>query len=287
MLWIILFVFGVAIGSFLNVVALRYEGEKFLFDPKVIGGRSYCPACKATLRWFELVPFFSFLIQRGRCRHCGARISFRYPIAELLSGIIFVAVPLRFSYALTVAGAGGSLVWLSAIWIVAFEILLLLGYIDILLGIIPDELNLALLLVAFVETFSLAKLFGIGNPSFFGEYAAIFGGQGNVWLNHIIAGIAAAAFFGALVAATRGKGMGFGDVKLALPLGVLFGWPDILMIVAFSFIVGGIFGVAAIVRGKKSMKSAVPFAPFLVTGAALAFFWGSAFFGWYFHLLGV
>jgi len=287
MLWIILFVFGVAIGSFLNVVALRYGGENFLFDPKVIGGRSRCPACKTTLRWFELIPLVSFVIQRGRCRHCRAKISVRYPIAELLSGIIFVAVPWRFSYALTIAGAGGSLAWLSAIWIAALEILLLIAYIDILLGIIPDELNIALLIVALIEIFSLAKFFGIGNPSFFGDYAAIFGGQANVWINHIAAGVAAAAFFGALVAVTRGRGMGMGDVKLVLPLGLLFGWPDILVITMFSFIVGGLFGIILVARGRKTMKSPVPFAPFLVAGAAVAFFWGSAIFGWYFHLIGV
>ena len=79
MLWAILFVFGLAIGSFLNVVILRYDGEKFLFDAKALGGRSHCMHCGKTLRWFELVPVVSFLVQGGRCRHCGTRLSAQYP----------------------------------------------------------------------------------------------------------------------------------------------------------------------------------------------------------------
>src|SRR5581483_8885445 len=94
--WIVcLFVFGLAIGSFLNVVALRYDGNRFVLDPKAIGGRSHCPHCKKTLQWYELIPLASFAIQRGKCRGCGVRIGFRYPFVEFLSGLIFALVPLR------------------------------------------------------------------------------------------------------------------------------------------------------------------------------------------------
>jgi prepilin signal peptidase PulO-like enzyme (type II secretory pathway) len=282
--FIFLFIFGLAIGSFLNVVALRYDGDHFLFSPKLIGGRSHCPHCKKTLRWFELIPLISFLVQRGRCRNCKARIGFQYPAMEVLSGLIFIFVPLRFS---TLGLTPPSFLYLTAIWIVVFEIFLLLSYIDLLLGIIPDELNIALTVMGFIEIWFLASAFGIGNPSFFGTYASIFGLQANVWINHIVGALFGAAFFGGLVALTRGKGMGMGDVKLALPLGLLFGWPDILIIAMAAFVTGGIYGIFAITVDKKTMKSAVPFAPFLVAGATMAFFWGSAFFGWYFHLLGV
>lgn len=287
MLWFFLFIFGLAIGSFLNVVALRYDGEHFLFSEKKIGGRSHCPHCKKTLRWFELIPLVSFAIQRGRCRNCNAGISWRYPIMELLSAAIFVAIPLRFSYASYFAVHTASFVGFSTIWIVVFELLLLVAYIDILLGIIPDELNIALVIMGLVAIWFMATNFGIGNVSFFGQFAGIFGFQQNVWINHIFAGVFGVGFFGALVAVTRGKGMGMGDVKLALPLGLLFGWPDILIVAMLAFIMGGVFGVAVIAAGKKTMKSAVPFGPFLVVAAALAFFWGSALFNWYFHLIGI
>src|SRR5580704_2783986 len=127
MLWIFLFIFGLAIGSFLNVVALRYDGEHFLFSNKKLGGRSHCPHCKKTLRWFELIPLVSFAIQGGKCRHCKAPIGWQYPLVELISGIIFVAVPLRFSYVLYLSSHSASLVGFSAIWILALELLLLVA----------------------------------------------------------------------------------------------------------------------------------------------------------------
>jgi leader peptidase (prepilin peptidase)/N-methyltransferase len=282
-----LFLFGLAIGSFLNVIALRYDGDHFLFDPKEIGGRSHCPHCKETLRWFELFPVLSFLVQRGKCLRCHKRIGFQYPLVELISGLIFVTVPLRLFPAIALAHGPLLIIPLSAIWIVALEILLLIAYIDIRLGIIPDELNVALGILGLIEIFFVAQYFGIGNPSFFGIFAGMFGLQGNVWINHVVAALVGTLFFAGLVAVTRGKGMGMGDVKLALPLGLLFGWPDIIMIMAFSFIIGGFFGVIAILAKNKTMKSAVPFAPFLVAGAVAVFFWGSAFFGWYFHMIGL
>lgn len=287
MIWLILFLFGVAMGSFLNVVALRYDGEHFLFSPKLIGGRSHCPHCKKTLRWFELIPLLSFIIQGGACRTCKTRISFRYPIMELLSGAIFVFIPLRLSSALYLASHVSALVGFSVIWIIAFETLLLIASIDLLLGIIPDELNIALGIIGIVELIFIAQSFGIGNPSFFGDFASIFGLQSSVWINHIVGALFGVGFFGGLVAVTRGKGMGMGDVKLALPLGLLFGWPDILFIAAFAFVIGGVYGIFLVTFGKKTMKSAVPFGPFLVLGAAIVFFWGSALFNWYFHMIGL
>lgn len=287
MLWFFLFVFGVAIGSFLNVVALRYDGDHFLFDPKMIGGRSHCPHCKKQLQWFELIPIVSFLIQRGRCRKCKHKIGIRYVALELLSGLIFVLVPLRFSAVAYLAANTSSLIGFSAIWVIVLEIFLLIAYIDLLLGIIPDELNIALIIMGAISVWFMAATFGIGNPSFFGEYASIFGLQGNVWINHLVAAAFGTLFFGGLVALTRGKGMGMGDVKFALPLGLLFGWPDILLLAAFAFVIGGIYGLFAITIDKKTMKSAVPFAPFLVIAACITFFWGSALFNWYFHMIGL
>jgi leader peptidase (prepilin peptidase) / N-methyltransferase len=301
MLWFFLFIFGLAIGSFLNVVALRYDGERFVFSSRALGGRSHCPHCKTTLQWYELIPLVSWIALGGRCRTCKAKVGWRYPLVELISGIIFVAVPLRFApvvmaavSASAVAAVGTTaattqwpLIWLSAIWIVAFEILLLIAYIDIRLTIIPDELNAALAVLGLVEIAFVAGTFGIGNPSFFGAFAGVFGLQSNIWINHISAAAFGVAFFGAIVAATRGRGMGMGDVKFALPLGLLFGWPDVLIIAMMAFVIGGVYGLVAITAGKKTMKSAVPFGPFLVAASAIAFFAGSALFNWYFHMLGL
>ena len=90
-----LFLFGLAAGSFINVVSLRFQPGQGLLDRKMVGGRSRCPYCQKQLNWYELIPVLSFIIQKGRCRSCHQKISFQYPIVEILSGLIFVFVPLR------------------------------------------------------------------------------------------------------------------------------------------------------------------------------------------------
>jgi leader peptidase (prepilin peptidase)/N-methyltransferase len=284
MLWFILFVFGIAIGSFLNVVILRYDGDHFLLDATMIGGRSHCMHCKQTLRWFELVPVFSFLIQGGRCRRCKARLSIQYPIVELISGIIFVCVPL-------VLGVGGGvaapLIAIATLWVAAFEALLVMAVIDIRLGIIPDEINIFLGAIGIFLAILSVGYFGSANHSLLGPFAVIFGWQGNAILAKIIGAAFGGLFFAFLIAVTRGKGMGMGDLKLAIPLGLIFGWPDIIFVLVFAFVIGAIVGIFSILRGKNNMKGTLPFGPFLALGAVTLFFWGPQLFAWYFSLLGI
>lgn len=291
MLWVILFIFGLVIGSFLNVVALRYDGDHFLFDTKMIGGRSHCVQCGKTLRWFELVPLFSFIFQGGKCRRCGARLSLRYPIVELISALIFLFVPTA------IIGQTGNftalppitvpLVIFSAVWILAFEALLVMALIDIRLGIIPDEINIFLGVLGVVLAIFMGYYFGVANHSFLAPFATIFGLQGNMVLNKIVAALFGGAFFWLLIAVTRGKGMGLGDLKLVIPLGLLFGWPDVLFVMIVAFVVGAAAGLLSIARGKKTMKGTLPFGPFLAIGAATIFFWGAPIFNWYIGLLGI
>jgi len=268
----LLFVFGAAIGSFLNVVSLRYNPQKFLLHGEIIGGRSRCPNCRKTLRWFELVPIVSFVSQRGRCRRCKSKISFQYPIVEILSGFIFVSVPIvlgRYFYILH-----STFYILAVLWILALLALLLISLIDLRLGLIPDEANIFLAILAFL-IIVVAGSSGFPPFSFLGPYAAILGLGGNWWLNRLVAMAIAAIIFGGIIAATRGHGMGIGDLKLGTVLGFLFGWPDIILVIIFSFIIGAAVGIAAILGGKKTMKSSLPFGPFLALGAALVFFCGS------------
>lgn len=277
----VLFLFGLAIGSFMNVLALRYDGEHFLFDPKVIGGRSHCPHCGRTLQWYELVPVASWLALRARCRSCRARIGFQYPLVELLSGLIFALVP--FSLNAPIA--------LDVLWVMAFEILLLIAYIDIRLRIVPDELNIFLGVVGIFVSIFAVGYFGMANRSFFGAYAGVFGLQNNFWLSHLLGALAGAAFFWLLAIASPRvfgrEGMGMGDVKLALPLGFLFGWPDIILLYGAAFVIGALAGITLIIVHKKKATQTLPFAPFLVVAAAIVFFLSTSFLGWYFHIIGV
>jgi leader peptidase (prepilin peptidase)/N-methyltransferase len=142
MLWFFLFIFGLAIGSFLNVIATRYDGDHFLLNTKTLGGRSHCSNCKETLRWFELIPLFSFVMQGGKCRTCKTKLSFQYPIVELVSGLIFVFVPLAIG--ITTTNLTIPMITVAAFWVIVLESLLLMTLIDIALGIIPDELNILL-----------------------------------------------------------------------------------------------------------------------------------------------
>ncbi len=246
---VFLFLFGAAIGSFVNVVALRYDPDLFLFARKRIGGRSRCPHCGKTLRWFELIPLVSFALAGGRCLTCHARVSIQYPLVEVLSGLIFILVPLRLD-----GFMAHGLWFMDALWISVFESLLLMSLIDIRLQIIPDEINIFLLALGLV--------------------ALVFPMNHEPSTSYLLGALFALFFFSLIILTTRGRGMGLGDVKLAAPLGLLFGWPDILILTVSSFIVGSAFGLYAMVFKNKNMKSAVPFGPFLALGAVITFFAG-------------
>jgi len=277
----LLFIFGAAFGSFLNVLILRYDGGRSLFSRRVLGGRSYCPRCGATLKWFELVPILSFVLQLGRCRHCRESISLEYPLVEILAGLIFVFVPLRlYPYFIH-----NSLFYiLSFLWILVFLTLVAIFLIDIRLRIIPNEANIFLAILGFFIVWFSRSLFDLSRGSFLGPYALLFGWRGNIWSNHIFAALLACAFFGGLILVTRGRGMGIGDLKLAVPLGFIFGWPDIAIIVGLGFILGSLAGAYAVLLKKKSFKSLLPFGPFLAIASGAVFFFGKEFFEFYLKL---
>ncbi|MEY4731551.1 MAG: hypothetical protein RL681_497 [Candidatus Parcubacteria bacterium] len=246
----VLFAFGAAVGSFMNVLALRYDPDRFLFERRVLGGRSRCPKCGKTLRWFELVPILSFILQGGRCRTCKKPISPQYLVGEVVCGLIFVLVAAR--------PAGGAFFpWYDAeviptlFFIAVFAVLFLITSIDLRTMIIPDELNIALGVLGF-----------------------FIGGMSGQLIAHIGAGIAAAAAFLLLVLGTRGKGMGVGDVKLVAALGLIFGWPATLIVLAGGFIIGAFYGILALLARTKTLASAVPFAPFLAVSSFAVFLWG-------------
>src|SRR3989344_2716208 len=167
---------GLLVGSYLNFLPLRFsQKEGFRASRK---GRSRCPSCGKALRWYELVPLVSFFIQEGKCRSCRKRISFQYPIVELLSALVFIAVPWQLGWSM-----------LTALWIFAFLILILIAVIDLRLGIIPDKLNL----LTAASGLIIAGLTYFGNNpdfSFLGSYALLFQLEaGNFWL-YRLAGVA-------------------------------------------------------------------------------------------------
>jgi leader peptidase (prepilin peptidase)/N-methyltransferase len=234
---IVAFAFGAVIGSFLNVVALRYPAE-------TAGGRSRCPHCRRQLTAWELVPIVSFLLVRGRCSTCHTALSWQYPLVELLLGTLFALIVTPVP-----ATGQGLLVAAASAGVVSWLVLLLL--IDIRTMLLPDRYVLGL-------TMTILILLMLNPPTLL------------VW-SRFWGAVTGAGFLGLLWLVTRGRGIGLGDVKLLLPLGALLGLPGTIVMLWLAFMAGGLVGLYLLVRGHAGLKTAVPFGPFLVA-ASLALF---------------
>lgn len=258
---------------------MRYHPGKKFFSG--IFGRSRCPYCKKTLRWYELVPVVSFLLQGGKCRSCKHRLSFQYPVVEIMSGLLFAFVPWKIFNLSAIAGVSPpAAILLSVVWVLAFFILLTIALIDLRFKIIPDGLNAGLVLLGLAALLTHYYLYGFGlingtvRGSFLGRYAMIFWIGDSLWMNVLAGVLFGVLFFGGLYVLTRGNGIGLGDVKLGTALGLIFGWPDIVLVSMLAFIIGAVISAGLILSRKKTIKDVLPFAPFVAAAAVLVFFWG-------------
>jgi len=251
----IVFVFGTIIGSFLNVVAYRYNS-----GASPLKGRSQCFACGKMLVWYELVPVLSFLLQGGRCRKCKVKLSWQYPLVEVLSGAMFVAVYLL----------GKPL--LESVYLLAiFSTLLVIAVYDLRHQIIPDGLAAffaGLSLLWFVST--------VGMQALHFPY---------LWT--LIAGPMLFFPFWALWFVSQGRWLGLGDGKLALGIGWFLGATLGGSAIMLAFWIGAAYALAlmAIQRlavnfhgAKLSMQSEIPFGPFLILSTIIVYFTGVNFF---------
>ncbi len=280
----VIFALGAIIGSFLNVVILRSgTGIGFLRG-------SFCFTCRAALRFYELVPIFSFVAQKGRCRSCRAKIHFQYPLVETLTGVLFVGVWLRemggatlLDVVLRIGAYENILPRLAVLWAIASVLLIIAAY-DIRHKIIKDTFVYVFIALAFAHAFSNL---GFGNWDLFGIWNLEFG----IWeylLDHLIAGLTFFLIFTAVWFLSRGKWMGFGDAKLAAGIGVLLGFSLGAAALVLSFWTGAAISVLLLAAKhlKKlsprlktlTIKSEIPFAPFLVAGTLAVYFWNIRFF---------
>ncbi|MDO9308979.1 MAG: prepilin peptidase [Deltaproteobacteria bacterium] len=247
------FVFGMVVGSFLNVCICRMPKDESIVSPP-----SHCPHCNYQIRWYDNIPVISYLFLRGRCRGCGARISLQYPLVELLNGIISLLLFLRFGPTLA-----------FAVLFVFCSALVVITFIDIEHQIIPDEISLPGIIIGFVMSFFL---------------------QGHNWLNSLL-GILLGG--GSLLFVAYGyqwltgkEGMGGGDIKLLAMMGAFLGWKSIPFIILASSLVGSVVGVSIMLLQKKDSKLAIPFGPYLAFGAVLYIFYGRPLIEWYLNLGG-
>lgn len=272
------FIFGLAIGSFLNVISLRYDGTGRLMSTRRLEGRSHCLYCKRQLRFYELIPVASFIIQGGRCRGCGKTISWQYPLIELLTGFAFL-LPFFYFYPLySFPFEHPYREALSHLWLLVALCMIALSLVDMRLMIIPDQITsaLALLGIAFAV---------LDSGSFLGAYVSVLPHFNNALVNHGAGGLLNIALLGLIVVLSRGRAMGMGDVKLAGAMGMILGFPDSIFALAFAFVAGGVWSAAVLLFRKTSLKTMVPFGPFLVMGFWLHIFFSRALLNWYFGLL--
>lgn len=229
-----LFIIGACLGSFINVVIDRLPRDENIFL-----GHSHCDSCKKKLKFYDLIPVFSFLLLWGKCRYCKKKIPSRILLVEAGSGLFFVALFLL-----------AFVNWIVyALYCGIFLCLVAITFIDLDRGVIPD-----VLLIAF-GTFS--AVFVLGSPT------SVF--------THILTAIVSFVFFLTIFLITRGRGIGFGDVKYALVIGFLLS--PVQLIIAFytAFLTGALISIILIIRGKKKLKGgSIAFGPFLSLGVIIS-----------------
>ncbi|MDO8551155.1 MAG: prepilin peptidase [bacterium] len=260
------FIFGLSIGSFLNVLIYRLPLSLS------VNGRSFCPKCKKKISWNDNIPLVSFVLLRGRCRHCHSPIGLQYPIVELLNGLLFLTVALFYqggNYQLSLQSWNlseqaifnfqlGTLISLLFGWFLV-SALIAVFVIDLKHEIIPDQIIFpSIFITFFVQVIT--------------SYPSI--------LNVLLTALISFLFFLTLHLVTRGRGMGFGDVKLAFFIGLLLGFPKVLLAFYGAFLTGALLGAILILGRKRRFGQHIPFGPFLVFWTLVAFFWGETILKW-------
>jgi len=234
---------GACLGSFANVCIYRLPKTK-----QIISGRSFCPKCKKKINWYDNLPIISFLFLSGKCRKCKKVIPLRYLIVELITGISFLLIYLNFEdlYAI---------IFLSILSLILIMIL----FIDLENFIIPDSLNFIIMGLALLKNF----LPNFGTSLIHEINQSIIGGMVgylSIWLIIYL-----------YKTFKKIDGMGFGDAKLMAGIGLLFGWQSIPFILFVSSILGLIFVVPSLIKKQKTMRTEIPFGPFIIAACLIYF----------------
>lgn len=238
------FIFGAAIGSFLNVCIFRIPAHESIVKPL-----SQCPHCHQPIRFYDNIPMISFLVLRARCRDCGGKISWRYPLVELITALLALLLFMKFGLTLN-----------FLVFFIFTAVLITISFIDLDHQIIPDILSLP-----GIPIFFLAAIFIVRLPWHEALIGLLIGG-GMLFL---------IAFVYELL--TKREGMGGGDIKLLAMIGGFLGWKSLIFVLLFSSLAGAVVGITVMIIKKQDMKYAVPFGPFLSLAAVAYIFWGEIF----------
>ncbi len=243
---------GLALGSFMNVCIYRIPLEKSIISPS-----SSCPNCGKKIRFYDNIPLISYLLLLGRCRHCHHPISWRYPAVEAITGLLSLALFIRY---------GLSLQYLLSLLFATT--LVTISFIDLDHQIIPDVLSIPGIVAG------LAAAFIPGNVSWFDSIIGIIGGGGTLFLVGLI-----------YEKLTGKQGMGGGDVKLLAMIGAWMGWRSLPFVLLVSSLTGAIIGSVFLLAAGKGYRVRIPFGPFLSLGALFYIFFGPQLTNWYISLL--
>ncbi|MDD5397315.1 MAG: prepilin peptidase [Candidatus Moranbacteria bacterium] len=245
---IIFLLLGLIIGSFLNAVVYRLNAVESLME------RSHCPHCKKKVRWFDNVPLLSFIILGAKCRDCGEKISWQYPVVEATMGIVFALIG---NYFFNIFDPSSWM--LTAFYWVIFSLLMVIFVYDF------QYMEIPMLVLWLGVGLSLAYLVWSDWQNFQSAVSIMDLGT----ISGLIGAVVAFLFFFGLAAYSKETWMGYGDAYLGILVGLIVGWPNILATLMLSFAIGALISVGLIAVSKKTMKSQVPFAPFLITGTFL------------------
>ena len=256
---------GLLGGSFINAWIYRMEKNE-----SVIFGRSKCPHCGKKLGPLELIPIFSFLLQKGRCRGCQKDISWVYPVGEAATALLFLLIAWRHTEGIAISYCDISKVSLGigvlflrdAIFVVFLSTLFIF---DLKHKLVPDQAVIPAIVVAFVWNM-----------------------LGGMPLNSLLIGIAVGGgFFFLQYVISKGKWIGDGDIRIGLMMGAMLGWPGVLPAIFISYILGSVISVLLLLTKKASWKTAVPFGTFLTVGTLIILLWGNEILAWYNGLTGL
>jgi leader peptidase (prepilin peptidase) / N-methyltransferase len=254
------FVVGLIIGSFANVVIYRIPRKLSIIKPG-----SHCPSCNTPIRPYDNIPLISFLILKGKCRKCGKRISWRYPMVELANGLLYLL-----AYYKSLYGEPNISLFLVSIYL--STVFLIIFLIDYDFKIIPDSLSLSGIIIGFGVSF----LPGLSIRPLVSGIGIIVG-----WVLFLVIAELGDRLF-------KKESMGGGDVKLAAMLGAFVGWQGIFLVLCLASLLGTVIGLTALALAKdKESARTIPFGPFLVTAGLITFYWGHQLIAAYIKMVGL
>jgi leader peptidase (prepilin peptidase)/N-methyltransferase len=247
----LVFMFGMCIGSFLNVCIYRLPSSMSILKPS----RSFCPQCKSAIKFYDNIPVFSYIWLKGRCRNCKSSISLRYPLVELITGIL--AISILFLFGLTLEGL---------VYFIFISSLLVITFIDIDHKIIPDIITLPGIPIGLLTSFVLPAM------TFMSSLVGLLVGGGSLLLVACVYSLI-----------THKEGMGGGDIKLLGMIGAFLGWKGVIFTIFAASLTGTLVGIIVMLQKGKNLKFAIPFGPFLSIGAMSYVFFGERVMYWYLH----